>query len=46
MRICEAVCRRRRSVGSCFVTVLYCKPLYSSGAATVAKRGNISGHIL
>ena len=42
----ESVCRQRPTVGFYFVTVLYCKSLYSSEAATLANSGNISGHIL
>jgi hypothetical protein len=42
----SAVCRRKLTVCSCIVTVLFCKPLYSSQAATLSNIGNISGHIL
>ena len=42
----ETVFRQRPTVSFYILTVLYCKPLYSAQAATVAKTGTISGHIL
>jgi hypothetical protein len=42
----EVACRQKPTFVFLNVTVLYCKPLYSSEAATVGNSGTNSGQIL